>query len=184
MSSVIGSMKKHKIPGPDGFNVGFFLNAWDIVGLDFTNAVRSFFTLGCMLKEVNATAIALVPKVPNPKSMCDFRPISCCNTIYKCIFKILASRLKVTLPSLFSNSQYAFVPGRRIGDNILIAQELFRNYHRNTGPSRCALNIDLRKAFNSVRWVSFLILWPSSDFLLGSLLGSGLVLPLLCSLSR
>lgn len=117
-------MKKNKSPGSDGFNVNFFLHSWNIVGTDFIKAVQSFFASGCMLKESNATAIALIPKVTNPSSMSDFRPISCCNTIYKCISKILAARLKLTLPGLVSKSQAAFVPGRKIGDNILLAQEL------------------------------------------------------------
>lgn len=33
-----------------------------------------------------------------------------------------------------------------------MAQELFRNYHRAHGPARCAMKIDLKKAFDSVRW--------------------------------
>lgn len=90
--------------------------------------------------------------MPNPSNIGDFRPISCCNTTYKCISKIIASRLKGTLPYLISPTQAAFVPGRRIGDNILIAQELMRNYYRHAGPPRCTLKIDLQKAFDSVRW--------------------------------
>ncbi|XP_017227807.1 uncharacterized protein LOC108203403 [Daucus carota subsp. sativus] len=46
----------------------------------------------------------------------------------------------------------AFVPGRKIGDSIMLAQALFRNYHLNSGPSRCAFKIDLRKAFDSISW--------------------------------
>lgn len=98
-----------------------------------------------MLKESNATAIALIPKVPNPSFMSDFRPISCCNTIYKCISKIIASRLRLALPDIISKSQATFVPGRKIGDNILLAQELLRNYHRSAGPPRCAIKIDLKR---------------------------------------
>lgn len=49
--------------------------------------------------------------------------------------------------------------GRRIGDNILLAQVLFRNYHRPYGPAKCAIKINLRKAFDSVSW----------DFLLSAL---------------
>lgn len=71
-----------------------------------------------------------------PSSMNDFRPISFCNTTYKCITKIVASRLKTVLPDLISPSQSTFVPGRKIGDNILIAKELFRNYHRSTSPAK------------------------------------------------
>lgn len=33
-----------------------------------------------------------------------------------------------------------------------MAQELFRNYHRAHGPARRAMKIDLKKAFDSVRW--------------------------------
>lgn len=72
--------------------------------------------------------------------------------MYKCIVKILSSRLKEALPSIIDKAQQAFVRGRQISDNILLGQELLRNYHRSSGPPRCALKIDLRKAFDTVRW--------------------------------
>ena len=89
------SLKNNKAPGPDGFNAGFFKRMWHIVGEDVINAVRSFFQTRRMLKEMNATSISLIPKVANPTRLTDFRPISCCNTVYKCIAKILAGRIKV-----------------------------------------------------------------------------------------
>ena len=73
---------------------------WHIVGEDVINVVSSFFQTCRMLKEMNATSIFLVPKVVNPTRLTDFRPISCCNTVYKCIAKILADRIKVVLPFL------------------------------------------------------------------------------------
>ena len=39
----------------------------------------------------------------------DFRPISCCNIVYKCMAKILAGRIKVVLPSLVGPYQTAFI---------------------------------------------------------------------------
>jgi hypothetical protein len=57
-------------------------------------AIKSFFSSGFLLKELNTTAVSLIPKVVNPSQLNDFRPISCCNTIYKCITKILARRMK------------------------------------------------------------------------------------------
>lgn len=151
-------MKHNKSPGPDGFNVHFFIHTWEIFGNVFTSAIQSFFRQGCLLRGSNSTAIALVAKIPN-LSMSDLRPISCCNTTYKCIFKIIASRLKGILPTIISPYQSAFISGRRIGDNILLAQVLFRNYHRPYGPAKCAIKINLRKAFDSVSW----------DFLLSAL---------------
>jgi hypothetical protein len=81
------SLKNNKAPGPDGFNAGFFKSMWHIVGEDVINAISSFFQTRRMLKEMNATSISLVPKVANPTGLTYFCPISCCNTVYKCIAK-------------------------------------------------------------------------------------------------
>ena len=130
----------------------FFKAAWSIVGSDVINAVLSFFKSGSLLREINCTIIALVPKVPNPESMNDYRPISCCNTVYKCISKIIAARLKQCIPEIISPAQSAFVQGRSIADNILITQELMINYHRDKGPPMCALKVDIKKAFDTISW--------------------------------
>ena len=111
-------LKNNKAPGPDGFNAGFFKRMWHIVGEDVINAVRSFFQTRRMFKEMNATSISLIPKVANPTRLTDFHPISCCNTMYKCIAKILAGRIKVVLPSLVGPYQTAFISGRRISEII------------------------------------------------------------------
>jgi len=87
-----------------------------------------------MLKEVNATAIALIPKIPNPDKLKDFRPISCCNTVYKCIAKILANRLRNVLSHLVGLHQTAFISGRRIGDFLHPGSNLSRKcYSYNSG---------------------------------------------------
>ncbi|GJS66832.1 metallophosphoesterase 1-like protein isoform X1 [Tanacetum coccineum] len=49
----------------------------------------------------------------------------------------------------------AFVPGILIQDNLLITQELLKGYNRKIGPQRCALKIDIAKAYDTVNW-SFL----------------------------
>ena len=84
--------------------------------------------------------------------MNDYRPISCCNTVYKCISKIIAARINQCIPEIISPSQSAFVKGRSIADNILITQELMVNYHRDKGPPRCALKVDLKKAYDTISW--------------------------------
>ncbi|GJR59889.1 uncharacterized protein Tco_1502051 [Tanacetum coccineum] len=152
IKSALFSMSDDKAPGPDGFTAAFFKKAWDIVGDNFSCAIRDFFSNGKLLREVNHTIIALIPKVTTPCKINDYRPISCCNITFKCISKIIANRIKGDLGDLVSINQSAFVPGRRISDNILLTQELMRNYHRNCGPPRCSFKVDIQKAYDTVDW--------------------------------
>lgn len=150
--NVLKGMPRNKCPGPDGFSVEFFIAAWNIVGKEVCNGILYFFSTRQLPRIINSTALALVPKVSPSMLMSDFRPIACCNIIYKCITKLLAMRMKKLLPSLISLSQSAFIPNRVIGDNILLAQALFKNYHLNSGAPRCAMKIDIKKAFDTLNW--------------------------------
>ncbi|XP_021979802.1 uncharacterized protein LOC110875918 [Helianthus annuus] len=75
------SIGENKAPGPDGYTSAFFKNSWEIVGDEVTKAILEFFDNGKLLQQINHTIIALVPKVPTPNSVVDYRPISCCNVI-------------------------------------------------------------------------------------------------------
>ncbi|KAL0288057.1 UNVERIFIED_CONTAM: putative ribonuclease H protein [Sesamum radiatum] len=89
----------------------------------------------------------------------DFRPIACCNVLYKALTKILLRRLQTVLHLLIDYSQKAFIPGRAIADNVMLAQELLAGYNQNKLPPRCTIKIDIHKADDSVNW----------DFILESL---------------
>ncbi|KAL2248024.1 UNVERIFIED_CONTAM: hypothetical protein Sindi_2654700 [Sesamum indicum] len=141
-----------KAPGPDGYSSGFFKAAWPVVGQEVTKAVLEFFSTGKLLKEVNSTLLALIPKVHTPMTVGDFRPISCCNVLYKIIAKLLVERLRVVLDKIISPCQGAFIPGRSIGDNIMLAQELLTGYNQVRLPPRCTLKVDIRKAYDTVEW--------------------------------
>ncbi|XP_035845270.1 uncharacterized protein LOC118491527 [Helianthus annuus] len=153
VKNAIFNTGENKAPGPDGYTSAFFKSSWDIVGEDVSSAVIVFFDNGKLLKQLNHTILALVPKVDTPDSVLDYRLISCCNVIYKCISKIITERIKGSLEKLVSINQSAFVPGRKISDNILLTQELIHNYHLNKGPARCAFKIDIQKAYDTVNWV-------------------------------
>ncbi|KAL9292824.1 putative RNA-directed DNA polymerase [Arabidopsis thaliana] len=84
--------------------------------------------------------------------MTDFRPISCLNTLYKVIAKLLTSRLKKLLNEVISPAQSAFLPGRLLSENVLLATEIVHGYNTKNISSRGMLKVDLRKAFDSVRW--------------------------------
>lgn len=85
ITSTVFALSLDKCPGPDGYSVEFFRASWSIVGSDIVAAVQEFFRNGRLLKDFNTTKIALIPKFPEACKLGDYRPISCCNLVYKII---------------------------------------------------------------------------------------------------
>ncbi|GJT13946.1 RNA-directed DNA polymerase, eukaryota, reverse transcriptase zinc-binding domain protein [Tanacetum coccineum] len=104
-------IEDNKASGPDGYTSKFFKSAWSVVGKDTCSAVKEFFSSGKLLGEFNASIISLIPKVVVPKKVIDYRPISCCNVVYKTISKVITNRIKRGLVDVGDN-QSAFLPGR------------------------------------------------------------------------
>jgi hypothetical protein len=143
-----------KAPGSDGFPARFYQRHWEILRGDVIEAVRSFFADGAMSSGINDTAIVLIPKGNSPVEYKDFRPISLCNVIYKIILKCLVNRLRPFLGDIISPEQSAFVPGRLITDNAVIAFECIHAIQKGTGDRGefCAYKLDLSKAYDRVDW--------------------------------
>ena len=153
IKDAVFQMDKFKAPGPDGFGGAFFQNHWNIIAPDVCRAIKSFFTDGKLLKQVNHTLIALIPKVENPSSTAQFRPISLCNSFYKIIAKILVNRMRPLLDKIIDPVQSAFVPKRSIHDNILLTHEIMNKFKNMKGKKAwVALKLDMEKAYDRVEW--------------------------------
>ncbi|KAG7543595.1 Reverse transcriptase zinc-binding domain [Arabidopsis thaliana x Arabidopsis arenosa] len=152
VKKILFKMPATKSPGPDGYTCEFFKETWSTVGNDFVVAIQSFFKTGFLPKGVNSTILALIPKKTEATAMKDYRPISCCNVLYKVITKILANRLKTILPKFISPNQSAFIKDRLLMENLLLATEIIKDYHKESISPRCAMKIDISKAFDSVQW--------------------------------
>jgi hypothetical protein len=149
----ISSLGLHKAPGPDGMTGLFYKTYWPIVKQNVIASVQSFFRGGFMLKEFNHTNIALIPKVDNPTQVNQFRPISLTNFNYKIISKILSMRFKPLLHKIISPTQSAFLKGRSIHDNTVLAHEIFHSMkHKQGNGGLMALKLDMEKAFDSMEW--------------------------------
>ena len=151
------SLPKNKTGGPDGYSAEFFTTLWSVIGPEVTEAIMEFFRTGKLLKQWNSANLVLIPKKPNVSLPSDFRPISCLNTVYKVISKLLATRLKEVLPLMISKSQSAFLPGRLLAENVLLATDLVNEYNSQSLSPRGMLKVDLRKAFDNVRWDFILV---------------------------
>jgi hypothetical protein len=143
-----------KAPGPDGLLGRFFQRNWALLKEDVIPAVKEFFATGVMPPGVNDTCIVLIPKVPHPETLKDFRPINLCNVIYKVVSRCIVNRLRPLLQDPISPSQSAFIPGRMIIDNALIAFECLHAINSNADErsSFCAYKLDLSKAYDRVEW--------------------------------
>ena len=148
-------MAPTKALSPDGMPPVFYQKYWHVVGSDVTKAVLSCLNSGCILNSINHTFITLIPKTKNPERVTEFCPISLCNVIYKLISKVLENKLKIILPQIVSDSQSAFVPGRLITDNVLVAFETLHYMHHNKigRDGAMALKLDMSKAYDRVEWI-------------------------------
>ncbi|CAL8098266.1 unnamed protein product [Prunus armeniaca] len=143
----------YKAPSPDGYSAIFFHNHWCLCKKDIEDLVFKCFSSGSVPESLNSTLVTLVPKITNPQSMLQFRPISLCNTLYKVVSKIIVGRLRPLMCKFVSPNQVSFVPGRQISDNIFIAQEVLHRFHRARGKTGyIAWKIDLSKAYDRLKW--------------------------------
>ena len=113
--------------------------------------IKSFFEEGKLLRYINHTHIALIPKVNTPSMTCQFRPISLCNTIYRIISKILANRMRPSLEKIIDLVQSAFVLKRYIHDNIFLTRQIINKFRNMKGKKAwVALKLDMEKAYDRV----------------------------------
>lgn len=145
----IRSMGKYKAPGPDGYQPIFYQSCWEVVGNSVIRFALDFFSSGILPPQTNDALVVLIPKVPKPERMNQFRPISLCNAIFKMITKMMVLRLKKVIGKLIGPSQSSFIPGRLSLDNIVVVQEAVHSLNRKKGRKGwMLLKLDLEKAYD------------------------------------
>ncbi|KAL8088979.1 hypothetical protein AgCh_038659 [Apium graveolens] len=154
VKATLFSMYPDKPPGPDDITPGLYQKHWNIVGEDIVQIVRKFFDIAQINHHLHGTNITLIPKKKNLQFMTELRPISLCNVVYKVLSQVLENRLKSFIDLIISNTQSAFVPGRPIIDNIMVAYEVMHFMKRKTKGKQgwMDLKIDMSKAYDRVEW--------------------------------
>ena len=150
--NTIWGMDSQKASGPNGLPVLFY-KYWNIVGDSVVKEIINFFESGKMLNELNSTLTVLIPRIQNPTSDSQYRPISLCNVVYKTMAKLLVTRLRQILPKLISLCQSAFIPGRWIAENKVILHETLHIFKkRKVKDGMMAVKLDQQKIYDRVNW--------------------------------
>ncbi|CAM8954066.1 unnamed protein product [Rhodiola kirilowii] len=141
-----------KAPGLDGFPGLFYQKFWDKIKIDIISYVKQFWEEGFLNSKINKTLIVLVSKKVGADKMEEMRPISLCSVAVKIITKILATRLQPILNQVISVYQSAFIKGRIITDNFIVAHEISHFLKNSKGKNNCyaSLKMDMSKAYDRV----------------------------------
>ncbi|KAK2652355.1 hypothetical protein Ddye_012211 [Dipteronia dyeriana] len=139
----------NKSPGLDGLNLNFIKVSWEFVREDVMVFMKDFYKDSSIVKDINKTFIALIPKVKNPTMVGDFRHISLVASIYKILFKVLSNRIKKVMDSIIGEFQMAFVKGMQIIDIFVITEEIINKWKMEK-VGVLVVKIDFEKTYNSV----------------------------------
>ncbi|VFQ76030.1 unnamed protein product [Cuscuta campestris] len=148
----VWDLNANSAPGPDGYNGTFFKTFWHIIRDEVGRATQEFFLGLPIPKSYGATLLTLIPKVENPKTLGDFRPISLSTFLSKINTKILANRLGCLLHKLISPEQSGFQAGKGVDENILLTQEMIHCLDNASGNANIAIKVDFAKAFDRISW--------------------------------
>jgi len=152
VKEAVFSIDKDKSSGPDGFSSLFYQECWEIVKDELIDVFTEFHDKSTINKCTNTTFIVLIPKEEvNGFSDCQAISLDLVSSLYKIIAKVLAMRLRNVMGNLVSNSQGAVVKGRKITDDILVANELVDGRKRLKKPG-LVCKIDLENAYDRVDW--------------------------------
>jgi hypothetical protein len=163
LNETLQIFQRDKSPGPDGWTIKFFRGFYDLLSKDLLKVIEESRTNGRIHGPFNSNFISLIPKVNDPQTFDDYKPISLCNCIYKIIAKIIARRIKPLLSKAISMEQFGFLEGRQIHEAVGVAQEGLHSL-KTTRSKGEILKIDLSKAFDRVNWTYIRLLLTHIGF--------------------
>ncbi|KHN30901.1 Transposon TX1 putative 149 kDa protein, partial [Glycine soja] len=109
ITRVVWDCGSEKSPGPNGLNLKFIKEFWQLLKPDVIRFLAEFHVNGIFPKGCNASFIALIPKVPDLQNLNEFIPISLIGCVYKIVAKLLANRLKKVMSAIIDERQSAFI---------------------------------------------------------------------------
>ena len=141
-------MKCNKTPGPDGICIELYKLFWDLIGNDLLDVYENSFEEGELTYSQYLAVITLLYKKGNRQDIKNWRPISLQNVDVKILSKTLAERMKKVLPEIIHVDQQGCIPGRYIGKNIRLIEDVINEHDDDA----VIVALDQEKAFDRVEW--------------------------------
>ncbi|MCO5581578.1 hypothetical protein L7F22_035466 [Adiantum nelumboides] len=145
------ALRKGKAPGWDGLTAEFFHAFWK----ELKDALMLMISSAWLEQQLPSSwkqgLLKLLPKKHLAKNFDDWRPITLMPVVYKLVAKMLVHRVREILHRGLHPHQYGFIPRRHIVDNIVNAM-IAIEYAKYSSQDVLVLQVDIAKAFDSVRW--------------------------------
>jgi exonuclease III len=139
-----------KVPGGDGLPYEFYVTFWPVLSVPLTQVFNEALDRGTLPPSMLLGIVVLVYKgaKAGPRSQVQhYRPLTMLNSDYKLLAKLFACRFSRPLASVVDHTQTAFVPGRWIGDNVLMHLEEI-DYLEASGQPGVVAFLDFEKAYD------------------------------------
>jgi hypothetical protein len=149
VARAMAAAKPGTAPGPDGLPLLVYKRFSQLL----TPVLARVFSAVGSLRVVPAGflggAISALPKPhADPLDVAGYRPITLLNTDYRLLARVLAGRLQPVLQKVVSQSQTAYLRGRRSGSNVLVLQLLLEGLPADS--QLVAVLLDFAKAYDTI----------------------------------
>lgn len=146
----IKHMKPSTAPGMDGIQINLYQKYKHILVPLLTRVYNAMFELNKVPKQLlDGLIIPLYKQDGDLTEAVNYRPITLLGTDYRILAKVLSNRLQPYLQKLISPSQTAFVPGRKIGENIITLKLLAKILKKRMKTVLVGV-CDIKKAYDTV----------------------------------
>ena len=114
---------KKKAPGSDGLGLELYKANWAAIKDNIGKLMKQMFIERKVSPQQKHGLIVCLPKICEPTTLADFRPIALLNTDYKMMAHIIAKLLRPIMAELLQQSQFCGVPGRTIFEAVATVRE-------------------------------------------------------------
>lgn len=126
LGAAVEAMANHKCLGLDGAPNEFYKANWSVVGPLVLQCILLGISEKAFPEFMTRGAIVLLPKKADQRLICNKRPITLLNSIYKIDAKTMQLRITPILQGTLTRQQSAFLPGRNIHHALFLMSEMFK----------------------------------------------------------